>query len=142
MNTFNNQCLKIGKISPLVESAFRSAFAVDPNIYFLQKDLDALAIKYPSRYLRVVEEISHIIEDPDLICYSSKGMFYIYFRLYSASNRFRVLGVRFSLKGHPNVWTVDGMREYKDQDVAALNKNASFRRIPTKAKRGRKKKSK
>ena len=142
MNNTKNQSLKIGKISTAVEVAFNSAFAIRPDIYFLQEDLDRLASTYPERYLRLLEEYIQIIQSPDLVCYCKEEMFYIYFRLYAQKGRFRVLGIRILLKGKPNVWAIDGLREYKNEDLAWLEQKAVIKRVDTKLKRSRKKKSK
>ena len=139
MRKINYQSLKVGKILPNVEQAFHTSFAYDVNIYYLEQDLNALASKHPNSYLKMVEEISRILENPDIVCYMRKDLVFTYFRLYIDKKGIKVLGVNVRLCGHPNKWVIGGAKWYDNASLIAMQEEGEFRRIPPKKKKVSKK---
>ena len=142
MKQNNNQSLKIGKIAPEVESAFDTHFAFNTSIYYPESTLSALAAKHPENYLKIVEEVSRVLNKPDIVCYLRRDTSYIYFRLYVGKEGFRVLGVTVRLCGHPNIWIVADTSWYTNEKLALIMKKAEFRRLSDTKRRPSKKKEK
>ena len=106
----------------------------------MQAFIEGIIERKPDSYLSTIEEMKEIIRDPDIVYYSDCALTFIYFRLYSSSKGFKIVGIRVSLMGRPKKWQIVTLKSYNDKDCVGLLQNGEFRRI-VKPRVGKKKKS-
>lgn len=70
------QPIKLGKIPKTVRQLF--SFSEGDDVWMTNDFLDSLASRYPADYLRKVEEVAHILKEPQYGAYDAKeGILYL-----------------------------------------------------------------
>ena len=110
-----NEPIRLGRIKTIVQKALNWKGDIDPNVYYLPEDLDALAAKYPDTYLRKVEEIHNILKDPDFASGDENKV--ILFRTYYHERKFVTVGI--ALERHEK-WLCKGFTNLKAQEADAF----------------------
>lgn len=101
------QPIKVGRIARAIERALGLSLTGEVAIYMRDKDLNALAAKRPTSYLRQIEEIGAILKNPDFVCFASETEEFSFVKGYIREGQLSLVFVR--VKRWQTRWYVEGI---------------------------------
>ncbi len=86
-----NEPIKVGRIARSTERALGLSLTGEVSIYIAETELDAIARKMPTGYLRFLQEVTSILKNPDFVCFDQKKEEFAYMRFYFKGGSFSSL---------------------------------------------------
>lgn len=107
--------LKVGRISIYVETSLGLDLKKGIFVYILEEDLNALASSRPNGYLKMVEEISVIIKEPDFARQLGENELE-FIRFYWKNGAFSAVKAKLHFDQGLGFWTYKGIENFKPLD--------------------------
>lgn len=99
--------IKVGRIARAIERALGLSLTGEVAIYMSAQEVDALAAKRPSTYLRQLEEVGSIIKNPDFVCFDAPSETFSFTRSYIREGVLNMVYVKVRRKAMH--WYVEGI---------------------------------
>lgn len=119
--------IKLGRIPKNVERSLDTSFPIQPFVYIDESGANELARKKPDTYLKIVENVSILIKDPDFGGYDEKEKSLYLFRDYITKDGFRKAGVK--LKIEKEEWKLVELFASSDERVKSIQRKTRLKRI-------------
>ena len=118
------QSIKVGRIARAIERALGLSLTGEVAIYMRDKDLNKLARKRPTSYLRQIEEIGVIIKNPDFVCFSTENEEFVFAKGYVRDGQLSLVFVR--VKRGKMRWYVEGIETGLKASMPMAYQQAKF----------------
>ena len=89
MEAIMSNKITVGFLSSKLKDVLGSDFKQKQNVYLLVTQQEELSRKYPSSYKAKVEEISHLLYNPDYVLYAKKEKSLYLIRDYQKEGKFQ-----------------------------------------------------
>ena len=128
----SNEPIKIGRINRSSIRALKISLTGELSIYMSAKELDAIAVKRPHDYLSVIEELSHIVREPDYVAFQKRPERLIYGKTFFRDGAFQNVYLSIGRGQTPGKWYYEGM--VSGGKVSVPHQFASMRFVRPQAK--------
>ena len=78
----HHEPIKVGRIARAIERALDISLTGEVAIYMKEEEINAMAAKRPSSYLKQLEEIGSILKNPDFVCFDAEKETFVFTRSY------------------------------------------------------------
>ena len=99
-----NECFKVGRIARSTERALGLSLTGEVSIYIPGDDLDELAGRMPTGYLRFLREVTEILKNPDFVSFDEAREEFIYQKQYFKAGFFQAMFLFVGRGEEPGKW--------------------------------------
>ncbi|MCQ2742773.1 MAG: hypothetical protein MJ239_05715 [Bacilli bacterium] len=121
-----NGRLRIGRVTKDVERGLNLSLTGDTKIYIEEKTLNDMAISFPAKYLRILEEIEAIIKEADWVSFFDDNETLLYIKEYIHNKRFEKFAVSIRYKGTPKLLCFERFWKVEEEELLFFLERSSF----------------
>ena len=126
MEAIMSNKITVGFLSSKLKDVLGSDFKQKQNVYLLVTQQEELSRKYPSSYKAKVEEISHLLYNPDYVLYAKKEKSLYLIRDYQKEGKFQKVVLSLTNFGE---WDIKELTSLTLPILEKINNLGQLRRL-------------